>query len=99
MRRALEKRRQHEVVEFEHDRIAYVAGAGRYNDGTLARFSSLARSRKRRRDCRARWRGLRLVGPAVRRTLETIRKALTRWPSGEATGVIGHALDLFGATA
>ena len=77
-RKCLPNRRGHELLEFEHGGIRYVAGVGRFEDGELAEiFLSAAKH-----------------GTAVDIHVDTLRKALTRNGDGSASGPLAHALDL-----
>jgi ribonucleoside-diphosphate reductase alpha chain len=94
-RKCLPNRRGHELLEFEHGGIRYVAGVGRFEDGELAEIFLSAAKHGTAVDINAR-------DAAVAASLllqhgchvDTLRKALTRNSDGSASGPLARALDL-----
>jgi ribonucleoside-diphosphate reductase alpha chain len=94
-RQRLPNRRGHELLDFEHGGIRYMAGAGRFDDGGLAEIFLTTAKRGTAVDVNAR-------DAAVAASLlfqhgchvDTLRRALMRNSDGSASGPLAHALDL-----
>ena len=94
-RQRLPRRRQHEVIEFEHDGLGFAVGIGRFQDGAVAEvFLNTAKSgcvaETAARDAAI------ILSLALQHgcRLETIIHALTKLCDGASAGPIGHTLDL-----
>jgi hypothetical protein len=95
-RRRLANRREHELLTFEHAGIAYTAGVGRFDDGTLAEVFLATAKHGTSLDVNAR-------DAAISASLllqfgcpsETLRHALTRNADGSPGGALAMALDIF----
>jgi hypothetical protein len=96
VRRKLPNRREHELLDFEHEGRRYTAGVGRLEDGTLAEILMNVSGRTGG-----------MVEVLARDTavtaslclqfgcdLETLRRALMRDKGGRASGPVGQLLDL-----
>jgi hypothetical protein len=94
-RQRLPNRRGHELLDFEHGGIRYIAGVGRFEDGSLAEVFLNTAKPGTAVDTNAR-------DAAVAASLllqhgcpvETLRRALTRNGDGSASGPLARALDL-----
>jgi hypothetical protein len=94
-RRRLHNRREHEVIS-EHVGVAYIAGCGRFDDGTLAEIFLSTAKHGTGLDTNAR-------DAAISASLllqhgcpsETLRRALTRNANGSPGGALAQALDIF----
>ena len=95
-REQLPNRRQHEIIEFELDGVAYRASAGRFADSRVAELfldvgkvgsavSTAARD------------GAIAVSIALQHgaPVGTLRHAMSKLDDGSAAGPIGRALDFF----
>jgi hypothetical protein len=95
-RRRLHNRREHEIISFEHVGVAYIAGCGRFDDGTLAEIFLSTAKHGTGLDTNAR-------DAAISASLllqhgcpsETLRRALTRNANGSPGGALAQALDIF----
>ena len=94
-RQRISDRRQHEVIEFEHDGLGYVLGIGRFEDGAVAEIflntvKSGCAAETAARDAAI------ILSLALQHgcPLETIKHALTKLRDGAPAGPIGHAVDL-----
>jgi ribonucleoside-diphosphate reductase alpha chain len=94
-RQRLPGRRQHEIIEFEHDGLAYIAGVGRFADGSIAEIflntvKSGCAAETAARDAAI------ILSLALQYgcPLETVKRALTKLRDGAPAGPIGRALDL-----
>jgi ribonucleoside-diphosphate reductase alpha chain len=99
-RERLPNRRAHELLEFEHDGFSYVAGIGRFSDGSLAEvFINVGKAgtgiETYARDAAITLSLLLQHGAS----LATIRNALTRDADGSARGSLGTLLDIPAAEA
>jgi hypothetical protein len=93
-RERLPQRRAHELLEFEHAGIAYVAGVGRFADGRLAEIFLNAGKVGAAIETHARDAAI-TVSLLLQHGCppETIRHALTRNRDGTAAGPLGMLLD------
>jgi hypothetical protein len=97
-RERLANRRGHELLDFEHGGIAYTAGIGRFDDGSVSEIFLNTRKHGTAVDTNAR-------DAAVAASLllqygcpvEVLRRALTRNGDGSASGPLARALDLLAA--
>jgi hypothetical protein len=98
-RRRLPNRREHELIDFEHEGRRYTAGTGRFDDGALAEiFMNVSGRSGGMVEVLAR-------DTAVAASLclqfgcnvETLRRALMRDSKGRASGPVGQLLDLLAA--
>ena len=94
-RQRLPNRRAHQLLDFEHRGIRYIAGVGRFEDGTLAEiFLNTARQGTaidvNARDAAVAASLLLQHGCSV----DTLRQSLTRNSDGSASGPLARALDL-----
>ena len=91
----LANRREHELINFEHDGFAYVGGVGRFPDGRIAEiFLNVAKTGQA---VEMYGRDAAIVASIALQhgvPLETIRRALTRNGNGTASGPLGTLLDL-----
>jgi ribonucleoside-diphosphate reductase alpha chain len=95
VRRRLPDRREHELIDYEHDGIRYTAGIGRFKDGALAEIFLNTGKHGTTVDTNA-------CDAAVGASLvlqhgcsvDTLRHALTRNSDGSASRPLAHALDL-----
>ncbi len=96
-RRTLPNRRSHEIFEFEHAGIGYVAGVGRFGDGSLAEIFIDAAKPGSHSEIAARDAAV-VCSIALQFgvPVEVIRHAVTRIANGEAAGPLGRALDEIG---
>ena len=94
-RRVLPNRRKHEVFEFEHAGIGYVAGIGRFEDGTPAEIFIDAAKPGSHAETAARDAAI-VCSIALQfgAPIDVIRHALTRLADGSAAGPLGKALDI-----
>jgi ribonucleoside-diphosphate reductase alpha chain len=99
-RMRLPNRRAHELLEFEHDGFSYVAGIGRFSDGSLAEvFINVGKAGT----------GIETYARDAAITLsllfqhgcspQSVRRALTRDADGSAAGPLGTLLDILDAEA
>jgi hypothetical protein len=95
-RRTLPNRREHELIDFEHEGRRYTAGIGRFEDDSLAEiFMNVSGRAGDTIEVLAR-------DTAVAASLclqfgcdvETLRRALMRDTRGRASGPVGQLLDL-----
>ena len=94
-RRRLPNRRAHELLSFEHGRIHYTAGVGRFENSDLAEIFLNTSKNGTTVDVNAR-------DAAVAASLllqhgcsvHVLRQALTRNGDGSGSGPLAHALDL-----
>jgi hypothetical protein len=98
-RQRLPNRREHELIDFEHEGRRYTAGVGRFDDGNLAEiFMNVSGRAGGTVEVMAR-------DTAVAASLclqfgcdvETLRRALMRDTHGQASGPVGQLLDLLAA--
>lgn len=95
-RRRLPNRREHELVDFEHDGRRYTAGLGRFGDGGLAEIFMNTTGRAGdhievlARDAAV----LASLCLQFGGDVETLRRAVMRDPQGQASGPVGRLLDL-----
>lgn len=97
-RERLPDRRLHEVIEFRHGGVRYLAGIGRFADGRLGEL--FLNSSKTGTDlATADQDAAVVVSLALQHgcPAETIRRALARDPSGKARGAVGAILDVLSA--
>jgi hypothetical protein len=94
-RHRLPDRREHELLNFEHDGFAYVGGIGRFPNGSIAEiFLNVAKTGQAietyGRDAAI------VASIALQHGVppETMRRALTRNANGTASGPLGTLLDL-----
>jgi DNA-binding IclR family transcriptional regulator len=96
IRERLPNRREHELIDFEHEGRRYTAGIGRFDDGSLAEiFMNVSGRAGGMVEVLAR-------DTAVAASLclqfgcdvETLRRALMRDSQGRASGPVGRFLDL-----
>jgi hypothetical protein len=95
IRRRLPNRRGHELLDFEHGGIQYLAGIGRFEDGSVAEVFWNTNKHGTAVDVSAR-------DAVVAASLmlqhgcpvDMLRKALTRSGDGSASGPLARALDL-----
>lgn len=94
-RRTLPKRRRHEVFEFEHGGLHYVAGIGRFEGGALAEIFLDAAKPGSAAETAARDAAI-VTSIALQfgADIGTIRHALSRLNDGSAAGPLGKALDI-----
>lgn len=95
-RRRLPDRRQHEIIDFEHNGFGYTAGIGRFPDGELAEvFLNLTNKGGTPLDSAGRDSAV-LCSLALQHgtPAEVLRRAVTRNANGTASGPIGTLLDL-----
>jgi ribonucleoside-diphosphate reductase alpha chain len=94
-RKRLSNRRGHELVDFRHGSFNYVAGIGRFDDGSLAEVFLNAAKTGTPIDAAARDAAITL-SLALQHGVppETVRHALTRNADGTASGPIGALLDM-----
>ncbi|WP_292530581.1 hypothetical protein [Methylocystis sp.] len=94
-RRRLPNRRAHEAVAFSFRGIEYVAGVGRFEDGSLAEvFIDCAKgSSPAAADARDAAVTLSIALQYSVRP-EAIRAAVTRESDGSASGIVGAVLDI-----
>jgi hypothetical protein len=98
-RERLPNRRGHELIDFEHGGIRYIAGIGRFEDGELAEIFLNTAKHGTAVDVNAR-------DAAVAASLllqygcpaETLSRALTRNGDGSASGPLARARDLLAAS-
>ncbi len=95
IRRRLPDRREHELIEFDHGGFHYVAGIGRFADGSLAEiFLNVAKSgtplETLARDAAI----LASIGMQHGATPNELRHALTRNRDGSAGSALAVALDM-----
>ena len=97
-RERLPQRRAHELLEFEHAGIPYVAGVGRFADGRLAEIFLNAGKVGAAIETHARDAAI-TVSLLLQHGCppETIRHALTRNRDGTAAGPLGMLLDRLAA--
>jgi hypothetical protein len=90
----LPQRRAHELLEFEHAGIPYVAGIGRFSDGRLAKIFLNAGKAGTAIETHARDAAI-TVSLLLQHgcASDTIRQALTRNRDGSAAGPLGTLLD------
>jgi DNA-binding IclR family transcriptional regulator len=98
-RRRLPNRREHELIDFEHEGRRYTAGVGWFEDGSLAEIFMNVSGRAggmvevlARDTAVAASLCLQLGGD-----VETLRRALMRDSQGRASGPVGELLDLLAA--
>src|SRR4051794_23071904 len=99
-RTRLPNRREHELLDFEHGGIRYIASVGRFSDGQLAEIFLNTAKHGTGVDVNAR-------DAAVAASLllqhgcpaERLRQALTRNSDGSASGPLARALDLLAERA
>jgi ribonucleoside-diphosphate reductase alpha chain len=93
-RERLPQRREHELLEFEHAGIPYVAGIGRFADGRLAEIFLNAGKAGTAIETHARDAAI-TVSLLLQHgcASDTIRHALTRNRDGSAAGPLGTLLD------
>ncbi len=97
-RRTLPNRRTHEVVEFDHGGVRFVAGVGRFLDGTVAEVFMSAGKPGCQAENSARDAGI-LASLALQHgaTVDDLRHSLVRLNNGAAAGPIGALFDLLEA--
>ncbi len=98
-RSRLHNRRAHEVLDFEHDGQRYRIGLGRYGYGDrLGEIFIDAVKQDTPIDVRARDDAV-LLSLLLQHacSIDTIRHAVMRRPSGEALGLVGALLDFLAA--
>lgn len=100
LRHRLPDRREHELIDFEHDGFRYVAGIGRFADGSLGEvFLNVAKSgtalETHARDAAI------VASIALQHgaPLGVIRHALTRNRDGSASGALGALLDMLAVSS
>jgi hypothetical protein len=95
-RARLPQRRQHELVDFEHDGHRYTAGLGFFPDGGLAEiFINIPGRAGTGIEAVARDAAiLASISLQYGAPVETIRHAITRNSDGRASGPLGAVLDL-----
>ena len=98
LRKPLPYRRLHEVLEFEHAGVAYVAGVGRFADQTIAEIFLNGPKNGTAADVAARDAAI-VASLALQHgvPLDVIRHALARDASGSAGGPLGAVLDRLAA--
>jgi hypothetical protein len=97
-RRHLPNRREHELLDFEHNGFAYVAGIGRFPDGELAEV--FLNARKNGTAIASAGQDAAIVASLALQhgaNPDTLRRALTRNEDGSASGPLGAVLDLLAA--
>ena len=96
----LANRREHELINFQHDGFAYIGGVGRFSDGRIAEvFLNVAKTGQ---TIEAHARDAAIVASiALQHGVppDTIRHALTRNGNGTASGPLGALLDLLAKVA
>lgn len=99
-RERLPNRRSHEIYEFECAGVRYVAGVGRFDDGTVAEIFCDAGKPGCAAESAARDAAV-IASIALQRgaTVADLRHSLARSRSGEAAGPIGKVLDMLAANA
>jgi hypothetical protein len=99
MRAKLPDRRLHELFEIDHERIHYIVGLGRFQNGEVAEiFLNTSKTGTAA--------AVNAQDAAIAASLlfqhgcptETLRRALTRNPDGSAAGPLGAVLDLLSST-
>jgi hypothetical protein len=99
-RKKLPNRRAHELVNFEHGGFRYVAGVGRFNDGSVAEiFISAAKTGTALESIARDAAILASICLQYGASVDTLRHALTRNGDGSASGVLGALLDLLATPA
>ena len=93
----LPDRRAHEVIEFEHAGLRYVAGIGRFANGTLAEIFLSSAKAGTAADTAARDSAI-VASIALQHGVDVsiIQRALTKNIAGEPSGPLGCALELIG---
>ena len=95
VRERLPNRREHELINFEHDGFAYVGGVGRFPDGRVAEvFLSVAKTEQA---IETSGRGAAIVASiALQHGVppETIHRALIRSGNRTASGPLGKLPDV-----
>jgi len=95
VRERLPNRREHELIDFEHDGFAYIGGVGRFPDGRVAEiFLNVAKTGQA---IEAYGRDAAIIASIAFQhgvPPETIRRALTRNGNSTASGPLGTLLDL-----
>ena len=101
IRARLPQRRQHELVDFEHDGHCYTAGLGFFSDGRLAEiFINIPGRAGTGIEAVARDAAiLASISLQYGAPVETIRRAITRNSDGRASGPLGALLDLISNAA
>lgn len=99
-RSTLPTRREHFVFEFNSDGIGYTAGAGFFNDGSLAELF-LSSHRPGSAAGTAARDGAIVASIALQHSvpLSTLRHAMTRSTDGAASGPVCMALDIVARNA
>jgi hypothetical protein len=96
VRRRLPNRREHELLNFETpDGFRYVAGIGRFEDGSLAEIFINSEKNGTATETAAQDSAV-VASLALQHgtPIDTLRKALSRNVRGEALGPLGRILDL-----
>jgi len=96
-RRRIPDRRQHEVIEFQHGGVRFIAGIGRFTDGKLAEIFLDCGRQGCGAEASARESAI-LVSIALQHGLSaaSLRHALQELADGSGAGPLAHALDLIG---
>lgn len=100
-RQRLPDRREHELIDFEHEGRRYTGGIGRFDDGTLAEiFMNTAGRSGDTVEVLARDAAV-LASLCLQfgAEVETLRRAVMRDPHGQASGPLGTLLDLLSSGA
>ncbi len=94
-RRRLPDRRTHEIVEFDHGGVRFVAGVGRFADGRLAEIFVNGGKAGCEAENAARDAGI-LASIALQHgaTVQELRHSLVRLSNGQGAGPVGQLLDL-----
>jgi ribonucleoside-diphosphate reductase alpha chain len=95
-RQCLPTRREHEVFEFEHFGVRFVAGLGRFSDGRLAEVFLNTSKVGSAVEVQSRDAAI-LLSFALQHGADptSIRRALSRNGDGEPGGPIARLLDIF----